>query len=56
MNKFFNKSKKPYYGPFLAQFHNFGGKKSSPENQALSRRTLYGFLALFQFQESAWTD
>ena len=45
MTKFFNILKKnPGFGPFLAHFPNFWGKKFFTENPALSRTTSYGFL------------
>ena len=55
MTKFFNilKKKKLVFGPFLAHFPNFWGKKSFLENLSLSRTTSYGFLASYQdFQKT----
>ena len=64
MTKFFNIFKNPVFGPFLAHFPNFGGKKICLENPALSLTTSYGFLdhakiwkkLMIQFQENARTD
>ena len=48
MTKYFNKFKKPVFGPFLVHFTNFGDKKSFLENPALSHTTSYQFLAPYQ--------
>ena len=39
------------FGPFWAQFPNFGGKKILTENPALSRTTSHGILAPCQISE-----
>ena len=39
MTKFFNKFKNPLFGPFLANFPYFLGKKFFPENPFLSHTT-----------------
>ena len=44
-DQFFNIFKKPCFDPFLVHFLNFGDKKVSPQNPALSCTTLYRFLA-----------
>ena len=47
MTKFFNKFKK-LFGPFLANFPNFRGKKNIFQKIWLSHTTSYGFLAPHQ--------
>ena len=68
MTKFFNKFKTPY---FCSIFDSFPPpifwarkKKIFPENRALSRKTLFGFLItcqnleklMIQFEENVWID
>ena len=64
MTKFFFKSKKSYFGPFLAHFLNFGGKKSFSTKSSCYAQLLKGFWhhvkiqrnLMIQFQENTQID
>ena len=51
MNKFSNKLKKNYFGPFSTHYSNFGDEKIFPENPALLHTTSHGVLAPCQTLE-----